>query len=98
METKLSGYLRGCWCWEDYHYSANLSMTNLQPPTPKPTAKRKIKPSEIIKEYVERTIAEKPIEPTGIDAIDILARHVAKLAAHADAIDKFLDIAYSNGK
>ncbi len=52
------------------------------------------KPSEIIKEYVEQLMAQNKMESCGNPAIDLLAKHVAKLAAHADAVDKFLDISY----
>lgn len=49
------------------------------------------KPSKIIKAHLDAMLPLMPKDSCGIEAVDILARHVAKLAAHADAVDAYLD-------
>ena len=55
------------------------------PPTPQE------KPSAIIKKHTEDMFSMVPMTSCGIAVVDLLARHVAKLAAHADAVDAYLD-------
>ncbi len=52
------------------------------------------KPSAIIKEYVDKVMAKNKMGSCGIESVDILAKHVARLSAHADAIDDLLDTIY----